>query len=100
MHLTSWGEPERDPHDAVYGDFVCLSCCHAVCLYIRTFTFRIYSCSNSTITHAQNFRAKFFSHVVLLRVRRGGRKFPIVLQYFFESAVANQDQLAQSLHEG
>ena len=19
--ITNWGEPERDPHDAVYGDF-------------------------------------------------------------------------------
>ena len=71
-----WGEPERDPHDAVYGDFVCLSCC----LFVRAFTFRIYTCSNSTITHAQNLRAKFFSHVVctcsyiLVRVRVGVRR--------------------------
>ena len=28
---------------------------------VRSFTFRIYSCSNSTITHAQNLRAKYFS---------------------------------------
>ena len=53
-----WGEPERDPHDEVYGDFFCLS--------VGTFTFRIYSCSNSTITHAQNLCAIFFSHVVCM----------------------------------
>ena len=35
--LTSnyWGEPERDPHDAVYGDFVCLSVMLAVCTYVH-----------------------------------------------------------------
>ena len=31
---------------------------------VRMFTFRIYSCSNSTITHAKNLCANFFSHVV------------------------------------
>ena len=36
----------------------------SVCLSVGTFTFRIYSCSNSTITHAQNLCAIFFSHVV------------------------------------
>ena len=41
-----------------------LSVCHTCCLFVRAFTFRIYSCSNSTITHAQNLRAKYFSHVV------------------------------------
>ena len=55
-----WGEPERGPHDAVYGDFVCLSVMLSVC----TSTFRIYSCSNSTITHAQNLCAIFSSHIV------------------------------------
>ena len=40
---------------------------------IRTFTFRIYSCSNSTIMHAQNLRAKFFSlctcsYILVVRV--------------------------------
>ena len=33
VHLSSyWGEPERDPHDAVYGDLFCLS----VCLSVRS----------------------------------------------------------------
>ena len=35
----------------------------SVCLYVL-FTFRIYSCFNSTITHAQNLCAKFLSFVV------------------------------------
>ena len=34
----------------------------SICLFVHTFTFRIYSCSNSMITHAQNLCAKFFSH--------------------------------------
>ena len=50
LPFYNWGEPERDPHDEVYVFFFCLS----VCLSVGTFTFRIYSCSNSTITHAQN----------------------------------------------
>ena len=41
-----------------------LSVCQSCCLFVRTSTFRIYSCSNSTITHAQNLCAKFSSHVV------------------------------------
>ena len=47
------GEPERDPHDEVYGFFFCLS--------VGTFAFRIYSCSNSTIT-------QYFSHTLCVRV--------------------------------
>ena len=69
MLLINWGEPERGPHDAVYGDFVCLSCC----LFVRMFTFHIYLCSNST--HAQNF-----SHLcvyVYLRVRVGVRRVEV-----------------------
>ena len=31
VDYANWGEPERDPHDAVYGDFVCLS----VCTYVH-----------------------------------------------------------------
>ena len=53
FHSSSWGERERDPHDEVYGNYFCLS--------VGTFTFRIYSCSNSTITHTQNLCAIFFS---------------------------------------
>ena len=44
-----WGEPERAPHDQSNGDRVCLSVCVSVCLCVhRTFTFRIYACSNLT----------------------------------------------------
>ena len=39
--IYNWGEPERAPHDQSNGDRVCL-CVH------RTFTFRIYACSNLT----------------------------------------------------
>ena len=55
----------------------------SVCLSVGTFTFRIYSWSNSTITHAQNLCAIFFSHVVctcsyystiIVRVRVGVRR--------------------------
>ena len=49
-----------------------LSVCHAHVCFVRTFTFRIYSCSNSTITHAQTSVQKF-SHCVrvaiIVRVR-------------------------------
>ena len=34
---------------------------------VRTFTFSIYSCSNSTITHAQNLCSNF-SHTLCVRV--------------------------------
>ena len=42
---NNWGEPERAPHDQLNGDRVCLSICPSV---HRTFTFRIYACSNLT----------------------------------------------------
>ena len=49
LHVTSWGEPERAPHDQSNGDRVCLSVCLCVCVCVhRTFTFRIYACSNLT----------------------------------------------------
>ena len=35
-----WGEPERDPHDAVYGDFVCLSC---ACLFVHVRSHSVYT---------------------------------------------------------
>ena len=47
--VTNWGEPERAPHDQSNGDRVCLSVCLSVCVCVhRTFTFRIYACSNLT----------------------------------------------------
>ena len=45
LHVTSWGEPERAPHDQSNGDRVCPSVHLSV---QRTFTFRIYACSNLT----------------------------------------------------
>ena len=63
VEMYNWGEPERGPHVAVYGDFVCLSCS----LLVRTFTLRTYLCSNSTITHAQKL-CQNFSHLFCVRV--------------------------------
>ena len=50
-------------NDAIYGDCVCLLCCLIVYTYVHI-PYIVYSCSNSTITHAQNLCAKYFSHVV------------------------------------
>ena len=33
--IYNWGELERSPHDAVYGDFVCLSVMLSVFTYVH-----------------------------------------------------------------
>ena len=44
MEKDNWCEPEQAPHDQSNSDLVCVS----VCPSVRTFTFRIYACSNLT----------------------------------------------------